>query len=142
MGHYNCNFREEGANCFDVHEVNLYYSYFYFKPDKIENFSSYSQKNTFQSLNITLSVVAEGFVGNTLLTSSPKLNTRSILYQLVISTVLKLVFQIFSTFLVLFSMLKSTLIAIRGYKGRVINKEVSLDELNFNTIPTPGSMVI
>ena len=41
-----------------------------------------------------------------------------------------------------FSMLKSTLIAIRGYKGRVINKEVSLDELNFNTIPTPGSMVI
>ena len=27
-------------------------------------------------------------------------------------------------------------------KGRVINKEVSLDELNFNTIPTPGSMVI
>ena len=41
-----------------------------------------------------------------------------------------------------FSMLKSTLIAIRGYKGRVINKEVSLDELNFNTIPTPRSMVI
>ena len=41
-----------------------------------------------------------------------------------------------------FSMLKSTLIAIRGYKGRVINKEMSLNELNFNTIPTPGSTVI
>ena len=41
-----------------------------------------------------------------------------------------------------FARLKSTLIAIRGYRGRVINKEVSLDELNFNTIPTPMSVLI
>ena len=41
-----------------------------------------------------------------------------------------------------FAMLKSTLIAIRGYRGRVINKEVPLDELNFNTIPTPMSVLI
>ena len=41
-----------------------------------------------------------------------------------------------------FAMLKSTLIAIRGYKGRVMHREASLDELNFNTISTPMSVVM
>ena len=35
-----------------------------------------------------------------------------------------------------FALLKSTLISIRGFKGKVNIKEVPVDEINFNLIPT------
>ena len=39
-------------------------------------------------------------------------------------------------------MLRSTLMAIKGFKGRVRNKELSLDEVNFNIIPRTMSVAI
>ena len=39
-------------------------------------------------------------------------------------------------------MLRSTLIAIRGFKGRVKNKELSVDEVDFNIIPRTMSVAI
>ena len=41
-----------------------------------------------------------------------------------------------------FAMLRSTLIAIRGFKGRVKNKELSMDEVDFNIIPGTMSVAI
>ena len=41
-----------------------------------------------------------------------------------------------------FAMLRSTLIAIRGFKGRVKNKELSIDEVDFNIIPRTMSVAI
>ena len=41
-----------------------------------------------------------------------------------------------------FAMLRSTLIAIRGFKGRVKDKELSLDEVDFNIIPRTVSVAI
>ena len=41
-----------------------------------------------------------------------------------------------------FAMLRSTLIAIRGFKGRVKNKELSVDEVDFNIIPRTMSVAI
>ena len=41
-----------------------------------------------------------------------------------------------------FAMLRSTLIAIRGFKGRVQNKELSVDEVDFNIIPRTMSVAI
>ena len=35
-----------------------------------------------------------------------------------------------------FALLKATLIAIRGFKGKVNIKEVPVNEINFNLIPT------
>ena len=41
-----------------------------------------------------------------------------------------------------FAMLRSTLIAIRGYKGRVNRNEVPLAEIDFNIIPQTLSVAI
>ena len=51
-------------------------------------------------------------------------------YQHVVSTRLR------------FAMLRSTLIAIRGFKGRVKNKELSVDEDDFSIIPSTMCVAI